>query len=109
MAHRIYPLLALVAFLQTVFADEFNCKVTLNNREYDLNQLYGLHYLYRPVTTRPSRFLQELTFDLCAVLPKNSTLDDWAQVSIMSCFAWFRELKRYGVSVRKEPEPVYER
>jgi hypothetical protein len=75
MAHRIYPLLALTLFLHFVFAEEFNCKVTLSGREFDLTELFGPHNLTRTVTTTPSKVVQLLEFDLCDKLKRNNNPD----------------------------------
>jgi len=51
----------------------------LNGREYDLNYLSTPHPLERKLPTSPSTVVQQLVFDLCAVLPKNESLLEWDQ------------------------------
>jgi len=76
----MYPLLPLALLLQIapqVFAEDFNCKFSSGGKNYDLTPI-GVNTVSREYFDTPSRFIEDLTFNLCDSLELNSG-DSWDQ------------------------------
>ncbi|KAL4073893.1 autophagy-related protein 27 [Scleroderma yunnanense] len=78
---QVFSAVLLLSTLLVCAAQEsgspFNCQPTLDGTTYDLTSLKGAHVVTRERDSPPSKFFDELRFDLCAELqPVDGRLDE---------------------------------
>ena len=61
--------------------DVFDCKITLNENHWDLTSLGGEHAISRERETPPTKFRDDVRFNLCADLTQKDGVAEKDQVS----------------------------
>ena len=77
----LLPLALLLHLAELAHAEDFDCKLTVGKRNYDLTELYGELVLTRTHYDAPSTFTETLYFDLCEDLKSKSNVDEQDQAS----------------------------
>lgn len=108
-AHIFSAVLLLSALFGTAAQDSsspFNCQPTLDGTQYNLTSLKGVQVVTRERDSPPSKFIDELRFDLCAKLePVVGRLSE-DQVCARRCFLHDKVTNLGGHSVRLIQLPV---
>lgn len=71
----------LLAATGVLAQEDFDCKITSEATGWDLTSLAGEHTVSRERTTPPSKFRDDITFNLCQDLTRKDGVADKDQVS----------------------------